>query len=271
MLRKVAIKVSLTEPSAKLLDMVEFLKYFGTETAHLVHVLGGGGRAKRDKARAQIDELAASVEEIGIEPHAHLKQGHVATQVIKVARQAAADYICFYWMPKRMLKQALFGSIDSDIMRMSDKPILVHNRWFLGGAPTELESVLYATDFKATDREAMRYLTNKDFRAKKLIILHAGDRAPDPVAEQERRGRAQKSLERLADGCRDAYHEIETVDVIGRARKQVLKQARANDADLIVIGKSDNPDPLENLLGSTAETVARKARRSVFIVPSVSA
>jgi nucleotide-binding universal stress UspA family protein len=37
--------------------------------------------------------------------------------------------------------------------------------------------------------------------------------------------------------------------------------------DLIVIGKSDNPDPLENLLGSTAEAVAKKARRSVFIVP----
>lgn len=268
MLKTAAVKVSLREPRGKFLDMIEFLKYFGTQSIHLVHVLGSSARSEQEKAEKAMAELAAGAEERGVEAHTHLERGHVASRIVEVAEELSVDYICIYWMAKHLLKQAIFGSIDSDIMRMSDVPILVHNRKVLGAAPSELESVLYPTNFKYTDHEALRYLTDMDFKAQKLVILHVGERAPDPYAEQERKGRVLKSLDRLAEECRDAYHEIETVDVIGRPRKQVLRLASVYETDLIVIGKSDNPDAIENLVGSTAESVARKSRCSVFIVPS---
>jgi nucleotide-binding universal stress UspA family protein len=266
MLRKAAVKVGLSEPRAKFLEMINFLKYFGTQSIQLIHVMTGTAQARHDHVRGQMDALAAEVKALGFEVEAVIKHGHAATQIIDSAHELDVDYICIYWMPKNAFSQAIMGSIDLDILRMSDVPIFVHNRSLLGGAPTEFGSVLYATNFKATDALVMPYLKNKDFRAEKLAILHVGDRAPDPYAEQKRRDKVQTALDRLASECRESFTEIETLDIVGSSRKVILKMANTFDVDVIVLGKSDNPDALENLLGSTAETVARKANRSVFIV-----
>lgn len=266
MLRKAAVKVGLSEPRPKFLEMINFLKYFGTQSIQLVHVMTGTAQARHDQVSGQMDALAAEVKALGYGAEAVIKHGHAATQIIDAAHQQNADYICIFWMPKNAFSQAIMGSIDLDILRMSDVPVFVHNRSLLGGAPGDFRTVLYATNFKATDALVMPYLKNKDFHAEKLIILHVGDRAPDPYAEQKRKEKVQTAMDRLALESEESFTEIETLDMVGSSRNGILKMAGAFDVDVIVLGKSDNPDPLENLLGSTAETVARKARRSVFIV-----
>jgi nucleotide-binding universal stress UspA family protein len=266
MLRKAAIKVGLAEPRAKFLEMIDFLKQFGTQHVRLVHVMTGTGEARHDQIQGKLDDLASDASALGFEVDTAIRHGHAASQIIEAAREFEADYICIYWMPKNVFHQAIMGSIDLDILRMSDTPVFVHNRSLLGTAPKEFGKVLYATNFTATDAMVMPYLRSPDFSANKLIFLHVGERAPDPYAEQKRKDKVKAALDRLASECTESFTEIETLDIVGRSRKVILKMANAYDVDVIVLGKSDNPNPLENLLGSTAETVARKARRSVFIV-----
>jgi nucleotide-binding universal stress UspA family protein len=265
MLHKALVKVSLKEPRGRFLEMAGLLKYFGTKDLILVHVVNGNGG--RGRAGKELDELAGAVRELGFEVETRLAGGHVATRIIETAHEVRADFVCVYWMPKNALRQILLGSIDLDILRMSDLPVFVHNRGWLGDIPDQLESVLYATDFTAVDAGVIPYLSSKEFRAEKLHILHVGERAPDPQAERARREKARNNLARLAEECRGAYNEIETLEVVGRGRKEIVRRAKALDVDLIVIGKSSIPNPFDNVLGSTAETVTRRAGRSVFIVP----
>ncbi|WP_029893238.1 universal stress protein [Desulfohalovibrio reitneri] len=265
MLEKAAIKVSLKEPRAKFLDMMRFLKSFGTSTVHLVHVYSGSS-GKQEERQRQLDKLAAEVRELGFTATATAKRGHVSYQTIATSRELEVDYLGIYWLPKAVLVQALLGSIDSDILRLSDVPVFVYNRRLMN-ASTQLKRVLYATDFQATDKKVIPYLRNQDFQAEELVLLHVGERAPDPATEHTRQQCVQDNLERLAGELRHAYSNVKTLQVVGNQRKQILRQAYLHKVDLIVVGKADKPKPLKALLGSTAEILPDKSRRSVFIIP----
>jgi len=265
MLQSVAVKVSLKEPRARFLEMMRLLQSFGTRRAYLVHVATGND-GRQEKARQKMAQLGEQVRELGFEAAALVKAGHPPTQVVWTARELGVDYLALYWLPKALLVQALMGSIDADILRMSDLPVFVYNRGYMS-ASTRLERVLYATDFQTTDSRVMPYLINKEFQAKQLFLLHVGERAPDPETEHRRQRCVQENLERLAAECGEAYEQVTPLQVVGRRRKQILRQAYLNQVDLIVIGKADKPGSLKNVLGSTAEALPDRSKRSVFIVP----
>lgn len=267
MLEKALIKVSLREPVAKFQELAALLKGFGTEKLFLVYVQASHQKKAQEKISSRLKELAAKVGELGFEVQTYIKEGHVASRIIDTARELKVDYVCIYWLPKGIIKQALWGSIDSDILRMCDIPVFVYNRGYLGLRSTQLDSVLYATDFKYTDNKVMPYLLNKNFQAENLFLLHVGERAPDPHTEKKRQEKARKNLQRLASECTNAYEHIQTLDVVGRIKTQILRQARRNKADLIVIGKTDSPNSFKKLMGSNAEVIPNKAKCSVFIIP----
>lgn len=269
MLQTAAIKVSLEEPRGRFLEMARCIKSFGTEKIYLIHVPTTQRPNKRAKIVASLRELADSIRELDFTVEIHLRQGQIATEIVDFSRELGVDFICIYWIPKGALRNILLGSIDSDILRMSSLPVFVYNRkWYQ--APARIyDRVLYATDFQATDSRVMPYLQNKNFKADTLFILHVGERAPDPYAEKRRLNRVYQDLQRLADECRQAYSQVETIEVVGRPKSQIVRQARMLKVELIVIGKSDKPKPLEQLMGSTAEAIPHKAKCSVFIIPGV--
>ncbi|WP_167590435.1 universal stress protein [Oceanidesulfovibrio indonesiensis] len=268
MLRSAAVKVGLNEPRTRFLDMLRLMQSFGTSQVHLVHIASGSHR-KMEAVEQKLAELTDAVRELGFEASAVIKGGSVPSKTVSVSRELEVDYLAVYWLPKAVLVQAIMGSIDADILRLSDMPVLVYNRSLMN-ASTRLQKVLYATDFQATDANVLPYLVNKEFQAEELFLLHVGERAPDPATEHTRQQCVQSNLERLAEECAPAYEKVHTLHVVGSHRHQILRQADANKVDLIVMGKADTPKPLKNLLGSTAEAVADKSRRSVFIVPGVS-
>ncbi len=265
MLKSAALKVSLTEPTGKFLDMVTMLQSFGVTTIHLIHIASGSEKAIHGKEQ-RLEALAEKVRARGFHTTTTVERGHIPSRTIAAAHELDADLLGLYWLPKALLAQAILGCIDTDIVRLSDLPVFVYNRRLMSG-PTQLKRVLYATDFQATDAKVMPYLTNKDFAAQELFILHVGERAPDPTTEHARQACVTRNLERLAGECAAAYGVVKTLQKVGNHRTQILRQANAHKADLIVIGKADSPKPLKNLMGSTAETIADRSRRSVFIVP----
>ncbi len=268
MLQSAAVKVSLNEPKSKFLDMLRLMQSFGTSQVHLVHITSGSDK-KLEAIEQKLMVLTDEVRALGFEASAVIKRGSVPSKTVSVSRELGVDYLAVYWLPKPVLVQAIVGSIDADILRFSDMPVLVYNRSLMN-ASTKLQKVLYATDFQATDASVLPYLVNKEFTAEELFLLHVGERAPDPATEHARQQCVQGNLDRLAEECAHAYDEVHTLHVVGHHRHQILRQAKSNKEDLVVIGKADKPKPLKNLLGSTAEAISDKSRRSVFIVPGIS-
>lgn len=266
MLTTALVKISLKEPPAQMEKMVSNLRSFGTQKAHLVHVRTSANQALSDKKRARLRHISDKAEASGLKTETHILDGHVPNRILQAAWQLDADYIAISWEHKAVLHQALFGSIDFDIVRLTDSPVFIFKHRYLHRQKS-LDSVLYATDFQATDGRVMPYLKNKEFQARALYMLHVGERAPDPATDKARREEILTNLSRLANECGHAYERVETLEAVGPVGRTIVKTAKNTGIDLIIVGKVDHPDMFKKLTGSVADQLPQRAPCSVFIIP----
>jgi len=266
MLKTAVVKVSLKEGPGRMVEMVAALRSFGTQEVHLVHVRSSAGRAFPERKRLQLERVREKAEALGLAAEVHILEGHAPTRILQAAWQLDADYIAIAWVHKAVLRQALLGSIDGDIVRMSDSPVFIFKHRFLGRTES-LDSVLYATDFQATDSRVMPYLKNKEFQARAMYMLHVGERAPDPATEKTRREEVLANLTRLANECAHAYESVETLEAVGPVGRTIIKTAKVTGVDLVIVGKVDTPDMFKKLIGSVADQLPHRASCSVFIIP----
>ena len=82
--------------------------------------------------------------------------------------------------------------------------------------------------------------------------------------DEEQRGQAEKTLAEIAQSV-GAKGGVSTVVRVGGVYPEILAEADAWGADLIVIG-SHRPAMSTYLIGSNAKTVVRHARCSVLVV-----
>ncbi|MFO7803174.1 MAG: universal stress protein [Desulfovermiculus sp.] len=268
MLIHAVIPLSLKEPDHKIASMGRLLRYFGTKKVSLVHVRTSTGKQRKEERRTEaIRNYALKFRELGFKADMYFKQGHVASEVLIMAQELEADFISISWEWKWVLQKALLGSVEADIVRMADIPVFVYKHSFFVAQEEKMSQAMYATNFRITDSHAMPYLTNPDFATQTLYILHVGERAPDPQAEAIRRRKVQKNLQRLKAECEHAFYQIQTLDVVGRPGNKIVSTAWRYGVDLLIIGKCDDQNAFEQIMGSTAQFIADKGKCSIFIVP----
>jgi nucleotide-binding universal stress UspA family protein len=266
--QKATVKISLEEPKKKFLQMITFLRNYGTTEVHLIHVRTRTSFRQHEEVEKQLEAISQDIRELGFTVHWQLRNGHAPAVIINVAEAQHTDYVAIYWKRKALLRQAVLGSIDSDILRMSNLPVFIYNPKLFKPV-VKLESVLYATDFKYTDAVVMPYLISSHFKARTLYLLHVGRRAPDPATEAQRQQRMIRNLQHLANECAHAYDHVNVIETIGIVHREIIKQARASGVELIIVGKSENPDGISRLIGSTAEILPHHAPCSIFIIPGI--
>ncbi len=268
MLQRAAVKISLKEPRKKLMEMFGFLGNFGTREIHLIHVPPKINAQQQADIEQKLEKISKDAGNFGLNVQTHIRCGHVPVVLNEIAEEKKTDYTALYWLSRSLFRTALFGHIESDILRLSNLPVFIYNPG-LFKSTNGLEEVMYATDLKNTDAAVLPYLVDRRFTARRLYILHVGERAPDPDTEEMRRKRVLDSLDRLARACSHAYDSVQPVETIGAPHKQIVKQAALQNVDLIVVGKSEKHDPLSQMVGSTAEILPHRSGRSVFIIPSL--
>jgi nucleotide-binding universal stress UspA family protein len=268
MFSKVIWPLNLEEPQHRLDGVLGMLKRLPAGHVSLLYV-GEGQNNKSSPGEKKLRRLRDSLAEHGFDVDTAYRRGHVATAICAFAEEQDADLIIMPWKPKSSLRIALLGSVVQDVIRLSDSPVAV---WKSGAislkAPSEgLENIMYATAFQAIDNDVIHFLSDKAMNAKKLVLLHVGERAPDPRAEERRRRQVQDNLDRLAGECSLQYGRIETISVLGKPSRQIVRQARSREIDLIVIGKLDNPDSFGSMMGSTAEQLVHRSPCSLLVIP----
>ncbi|MFP4169363.1 MAG: universal stress protein [Desulfonatronovibrionaceae bacterium] len=247
-----------------ILGQAELIKSFEPEKVFLLYVAPG----ETKRINRKLDAIEEGMHKLDLAVERQIRIGHVPSQIVAAA-EISQSVICFVKKRMNPLRKALAGSVLSDVVRMSDQPVLIYRKGLFSLAGQKLRSSMYATDFMYSDYKCLQYIKHPAFKAKRLILLHVGQRAPDPETEKKRLDNVYKNLERLAEECRDNFEEIEKREVLGLGVvHKILSHARKSTVDLLVVGKLDAPGIVSHLTGSTAEAIYNRASCSVLIIPN---
>lgn len=266
MLNKTLLPLSLNESHKRLTEMAGYILHFGTKTIILCHIVPDDDRGRRKKAEASLEEAAGLFRDQGFQTEWVIREGGIANQVNGLVQELNVDYLSIKWKHKNVIRRAMFGSPDADILRICSFPTFIYKNRPLVEDKSRLKKVLYATDFQESDKTVLPYLKNLTPGAETLYLLHVRGRAPDPNTNRERLQQVHKKLGILSRQCGNTFGNIEPLVTIGSIRSVIARKAWKYDADLIFIGRNDKQKPLDKILGSTAESLPHKAYCPVFII-----
>ncbi|TVR92729.1 MAG: universal stress protein [Spirochaetaceae bacterium] len=277
MLKTALVPLSLRESRAALSALARELKIMGTRELTLLHIASSPA-SSTEALSSKIQDRAAIFEEEGLIVETVLRKGSPALELTRTARDLGTDYIAFSWKRKSWLQRTLIGSTTQDSIRLSDRPVYIRKGAVRGPAASlrggagsgqaaheDSLVVVYATDFGATDAAVMPFLHRPNIPIDRLVLLHVGPRAPDPMAESRRLAAAEANLKRLASECN--VPAVATRNVAGAPKQKIAREAARLGARLVVLGKRDAPGRFAGVLGSTAGALAFQSRASVLIVP----
>jgi nucleotide-binding universal stress UspA family protein len=141
-----------------------------------------------------------------------------------------------------------------------------------------LKRILLPTDFSESARHALTYATSfaREYKAE-VLLLHvvenltvgyASDLFPVPMAEvfDEISGYAKVELGKLATEVRTKGITVREQVVQGKPSLEILRIAREEAVDMIVLGTHGKGLLDQALFGSTAERVLRKSPCPVLTV-----
>jgi nucleotide-binding universal stress UspA family protein len=141
-----------------------------------------------------------------------------------------------------------------------------------------LKRILVPTDFSESARRALRYGMSfaREYKAD-LVLLHvvenltvgyASDLFPVPMAEvfDEISGYAKTELAKLGAEAREKGVSVRELVVQGKPSAEIVRVAKEETADMIVLGTHGKGMLDKALFGSTAERVIRRAPCPVLTV-----
>ena len=135
----------------------------------------------------------------------------------------------------------------------------------------QIQKILVPTDFSESSRHAVDYAVSlaEEFHSEitllhvveELAVGYAGDLFPVPMAEvfDEISSYARKELQRLASEVQASGVKVRESIVQGKAAHEILRVAREEHFDLVVLGTHGRGVLDHALFGSTTERVVRKA------------
>lgn len=206
--------------------------------------------------------------EAGAETVPHLVAGTPGDALSESARTLGADLILIGAAQAGRLEQVLLGSTTAHVVRHAQVPVLV-----LRKPPRPPGTrVLLTTDLSEPSARAVEVgaavahtLCGGSAEYRLLCSLPPG--AGDAAAAEEQP--ARETLRALARRLAASGAPVAEVLRAGAPADEILAEAAAWPAELVVLGTHSRSGLSRLLLGSVAETALRELRCSALVVPSV--
>ncbi|WP_028573022.1 universal stress protein [Desulfonatronum lacustre] len=265
MLKIIVQPVDLSESLTDVKIRSSFIERFGGREIVLVHVMNPG-LGDKDMVQSRLAHLADELNQVGIQAKSVVTQGHVASEITRTAMELAADVIYLPASRKNVLVSSLLGSTTEDVIRLSDIPVFIHKQRPVLVRTEKVHNIVFATDFRKAASRVWLYVRMLGRFVSKLTILHVGERASDPDTEQLRRENVEMLLNELRAKFTDDFQEVALISRIGSPAKHIIDVVEQIQADLVVLGRLNEPFP-SKLLGSTCSRVTSGVSSSVLLIP----
>lgn len=232
------------------------------------------GLSYRDRLEARLRRFY--VPRRPIEAEYFVVAGVPADVVLRAADDVGADLIVLGTHGRTGLKRLLAGSVAEAVLRRARRPVLALSSPDTATSREGPGVILHPTDFSTAAQDATRAARAlaRD-RGARLVLLHvvAGEVIPSSVSlTLMALDTGREALETLRTGLDgpDLKFPVEVRQLRGDPADTVLRVAREEKADLVVMGSHGRSGLGRLLAGSVAEGVLREAPCPVLIVKPAS-
>jgi nucleotide-binding universal stress UspA family protein len=220
-----------------------------------------------------LDTLTDLADRAHVAIEKEVRFGDIDLEVRDVAKERKADLVVMGTHGRRGFERWFLGSVTERLIRHCPVPLLI-----VGGAhipdaaPPEIHRILVTTDFSDGTPEALNYAFSIAQESQsKIDLLHVvDDHAFTDMASDLREGVIEDlrvKLEALVpEEARDWCNACTSVK-IGTPYQVILKTAKKDKADLLVMNIHGKGMIDRALIGSTAERVLRAAECPVLLIP----
>lgn len=245
------------------------------------HTEAGGyttGRYEQeiDAAEEMLAEVIDSIPD-GKTVETEIRYGRPTHEIVSVAEERDVDAVVMGSHGREGAKRLLLGSIAESVIRRAPVPVTVVRE---PGPATrgKPEQVVVPFDGSNESKRALDYATEQYPDAETTAVYavypppEVRDSDPDTLPEELDNwsahvdGHIEGILELAVEHAEESGHSIATDTVAGEPAAGIVEYADEHDADLIVMGSHGRDGIKRLLLGSVAETVARRAPTSVTVV-----
>jgi nucleotide-binding universal stress UspA family protein len=188
----------------------------------------------------QLAELAQSPQFAGLRFEAVVGEGDAATELADMVEVRAIDLVVLGTHGYQGLDRLLLGSVAEQLLRTLPCPVLTAGPkvWVKHPEAIAIEKIVLATDLSAAGERAARYAVSlAQETGAQLVLLHVvklDERAFSFDRAMAEAGCRQRLLEAFPECGKELW--CKPMIAFGEPAEQIVKTAREQNADLIVMG-----------------------------------
>lgn len=200
----------------------------------------------------------------------HLVVGSPSEQIVGLAEQERTDLILLGTRGFGPIKERLLGSVAHRVLTFAPGAKLI-----LPGPLKTLRHILLPLQGAYDAEQALRFLDQKPFREAATITLFTvlpHTRPPWPVDTAAAEDMEQQTLQRARDFLNDTAakvsamgHHTRVIAALGTPVEGILQEAKACNADLILMGSRGRRGVTRMVLGSVSHALLHQASYPLLI------
>ena len=238
---------------------------------------------ERDALATRLEAFAEPARARGVTTHTKLLEGAPSRELVQLADALPADLLVTGFYSDARIKHLLLGSVTEELLRHAPCPVLTvrHGVGRATDGARPFRKILCGADLRESGPEVVSSaLSLADAFGAELTLVHVLEQVPEfapgstlqfSMVEIQafRQAMAEDARERLRAAVPAADRERLAVrDLVkaGSAHGQLLRLAREEGSQLIVVGGRGHSALERVLFGSTSRRVVRDARCPVLVV-----
>jgi nucleotide-binding universal stress UspA family protein len=225
-----------------------------------------------DEVREQVRQFCKPLDAAGVSPAIVVEEGDPAKVITRMAGDAAPDLLIMGTHGRGGFQRLLLGSVTEKVLRLVACPLLTVPPPAATGSTPSFKTILCPIDFGPSALRALEHAFSLAKEADaRVVLLHVVESLADVVASGEPIGFSipdfHQSLERdaaerlsaLIPADARSWCRPEVLVTSGKAHREIVRVAKENQAELVVMGVQGRGAIDLLLFGSTTHHVIREA------------
>lgn len=232
-------------------------------------------RKLKEIADIRFIDWAETLYEEGMEVVAHIVIGNIVPKILSVTEIEGVDLIITARRKRAKLEELYAGSETSDLLRRTDKPVLLYNYLSQSGkvGDNPFERLLLGLDWTESSEKVLDYVLALKGAVKRVDIVHVINekdvaKLSSKMEAQKLERKNKKRLDEVCDVLIKEKFDARPHLYIGNIEEQIEKGASEHRATMIVLGSRRKSIWKEKWSGSVSYSLADKSELPILIIPA---